>query len=289
MSDFSSMTIVRQILRTDNVTCYSSRAPDNECFLAVKTQATDFAARIALLQERKREVWEKIGFTLREKCHPESCAYRRDCLEVSPLPRVDETASQEESGAYVLRFDCFAFGELISAAELAEQYHITAPTAYRLSIGLLSLVEFLVRLNIYAEISVDNLLIDTNSATLTLIDWYDAKVFSILPIQKTTELYRQAAQVILELAGAKRSESGLWQCANVLVARKAGKLFSILQEVAEANLEIPDRLDAAINYVREVRNSQKGLIPKVLGLLRDTDFEADNPSFGVVEIEKMEE
>lgn len=281
------MVLVRKILDTNETIYYSCRAPNGECILVAESRKVDFEAKIELLQKRQADVMESANLIAKKKCHPETCTHWRDCLRINFLPQVDEDASFETDGLCALKFCCFVFGNLISAAELAKDFFITVPTAYRLTISLLTLVDRLVRLNVYAEITVENLLIDTVSSAVTLIDWSNSKMFDILPVQEKTELYRHAAMVVLELTGAKQDEEGKWSCLAGFEDDHMHSLFDMLHETAAIQLKVPDKLSEAIDYISELYGKQNLLIRDIVDSLHYIKFSPGRALFEVVE--KMEE
>lgn len=287
--NFDPMILERQILETDKVTYYSCRAPDGEYFLVARPQKAGFAEKIIALQARHEELLDSIGFGEMLRCRQANCAFRRNCTRMNFWPRLCERVELKTEGSYVLNFDCFVFGNLITASDLLADYCITVPTAYRLTIGLLTLVDRMIREGVYAEISVENLFIDTQFAMPTLVDWSEAEVFDMMSFQKMTALYQQVAKVIFRLTQAEHSTEG-WNCPAGFEEPRMQKLFDILKEVEQTQVEIPEKLDEAIDYVRDLREKQTMLIQRIATSLTQVKFESGKPLFEVMKRkERVEE
>lgn len=284
--DFYPFTIVRQLLKTDEATYYSCRAPNGGCVLVVESGQFDFATRITSLQERFQEVMESIGFAAQRECGRKTCNRKRDCFDFSFLPEISQNVEFREKDLYMLKYNCFEFGKLVSVSDLAKSFHITIPSAYRLSISLLTLVEHMVRLNTYIEISVDNLLIDPESAMVTLIDWAGAELFTVMPIQKITNLYTQVTKLILKLTGAWYDETNEWHCPTGLDIRYTCAFLNELKMFSETKVEMPERLNEAIDYMRELRKKQAELTQTIVKMAINCDLEAKYPAFEVVKVEE---
>lgn len=286
--NFNPLSLERQIMKTDKVSYYSCRAPNGEFFLIAEPHRSGFAEKIAQLRARRNEFMESVGFTEVSECKTEECSFRGNCLRINFLPEVNSQIRLVVEGLYVLEFDCFTFGKMIYAKDLLENdYYITMPTAYRLTIGLLTLVDRMVRMNMYVNLTAENLLIDTQFAMATLLDWSEVELFDIMSTQKTTALYRHVAELIFQLTGAERNEDGSWNCLDDSEDKLRDGLLNVLDEVKQTQVEIPERLDEAISYVQKLREKQKSLVREIAKRLPREKFK--KPLFEVMKKEKTEE
>lgn len=283
MSFFDAETPDRQILQTDRVTYYASRAPDGNCILAAKTNTAEFTEKIERLQARYSEVMRAMGFSSQVRCNPGRCRQRRTCPQVNYLPQISTIANTVSGDTCELRFSCFNFGELVLAQDLVEAYDITAPTACRLMVSLLALVEWLVRLNLKVDLSVNNLLIDIPSSTVTLIDWSEAKIVDILSINEITTLYQQAAKVMMTLIGAEQNEDDSWSYLAEPLDIQMSEFFKLLRKIIGMRVEMPTKLSEAISYIQVLRKKQKDLVLEVADILKELEVESKRPWFEVVQ------
>lgn len=286
--NFDPMTFERQILETSKVTYYSCRAPNGEYFLVAQPRESSFVEKIIALRVRHKEFLESVGFGEMLQCRQANCVFRRNCARINFFPRICEQKEFEIEGCYTLEFDCFVFGNLIAARDLLDEFCITIPTAYRLTIGLLTLVDRMIREGVYAELKVENLFIDTQFAMVTLADWDEAQILDFMPFQKMTALYQQAAEVIFRLTQAEQNGGG-WVCPAGFEDQRMDELFDILNEVRQTRVEIPEKLSEAIDYAHQLREEQSLLVRRIVASLAQVKFESGKPLFEVKRIERMEE
>jgi len=222
---------------------------------------------------------ESMNLPFKLHCSADQCHGCRSCILVDFLPKVI-VDDYEKSKALVLNYNCVDFGKTVLMKKLAKHYCISVVTAYRLFISFTTLIDWLIRLRLLVDISIDNLIVDLTSSFITLIDWSKAKVANDILTTDIVKYYQQIAQIVVDLSGASYDESG-WHSAIPAEDKNLMRIFELLQQIINFEFELPLEAADAISYIAHLQEQREYLIPRLMNILIDADIAPGQPLYEI--------
>lgn len=255
----------RLIFATEKVTYYSCRAPDGGCEFVARCADNQLADNLGQLLYRYNLC---IGPAY--ECNQRNAC--RACQRINFIPFVSSDHNAMSGRELHLNYYCFDFGQFVRAIDLSEIYNLSPQCAYRLAIGLFIFAYQLIRLNIEVKIELENLFIDLESMSVTLIDWSEANPVKTLGLPWMSYFYRQAAKIVLQLVGAVK-DGDTWRVAGKLGdSENESKVLDFLLELAQQEFGPFTQLDRATDAAISLHKKQQNVLQDFLKLLTKTGF-----------------
>ncbi len=218
----------RRLLRETTTIRYETFVTNSGKTLIVARGTTEeLAQTLAELYSERSRYFLSVDVNL--ECKKENACMKK-CASINFLPVVINSQYSRNDTTLVLDFDCFSVGRLVLAKDLAQRYCVDLPTAKRLVMGLATLIDRLVRWNIVVELVIDNLMIDLETAAVTLLDWSAAKVEPIIAFEETMFYHARLAEIIFELSGVEFTTEGVL-CPALGEAPVKNEFFQILSQL----------------------------------------------------------
>lgn len=272
MCGFAGFSKIQEepICQTGNISYYSCRAPDGESLLLAECRNDEFCSTITALHERELTYVRSVAFSgaaLQISCGRASHCFKRECDVITFLPHI----VCKESFNYVFKYRCFSVSKLVQARELIEQYYLSEATAYRVAMSLAILVDRLVKLEIEADFSISNLLIDLESSYCTLLDWSTARHNADFRLPSVLAYYQDLAKIVIQLVdGVKinpkyeiddkvRHHAARAEPHNADLL----SLLTLMSEILALRYELPDSLNEAIDYAIVLEGSLESVLSSI--------------------------
>ena len=294
MSDAAYVNVLsRPILQRKGVTYLSCRAPDGTFVLLAHCQDDSLEQVIQRIRQKEVSFLEEIGVSAAH-CSVKLCDKQRVCSRMSFLPRIFREGKL--SYTYRLKYSCFEFSRMVRMKDLADKYYVSPLTTYRIAASMLTLIDWLIRMNVSMRLSISNLLIDLKSAFVIPIDWSIAKTPSFLPMRAIILYYRNFARIIMRLTGVKMVERVTndktkigWELPTEFADSSFYDFFFLLQELLDQRYDLPDNLDRAIDYVAEIREKQQNLLKRIMETMQYDQVETKEPLYKLLSKNKIKE
>lgn len=208
MQDYATTAIQsRRLLRETSTIRYETFVTNSgKTLIEARGTTKELAQTLAELHSGRSRYFLSVDVNL--ECKKENACIER-CASINFLPVVINPQHSRNDTALVLDFDCFSVGRLVLAKDLAQRYCVDLPTAKRLAMSLATLIDRLVRWNIVVDLAIDNLMIDLETAAVTLLDWSAAKVEPTIAFEETMFYHARLAEIVFELSGAEFTTEGV--------------------------------------------------------------------------------
>ena len=156
-----------------------------------------------------------------------------------------------------------------------KKFYLDLPTAYRVIFHLATLVERLILMQVSVPTEAENLVLDRETAHVTLLDWSKAVRYDTLPFCEQQRYYRSLYDLARELTGASY-EDGQWTTAVPCDETRLLKVFTLLSKLDPADDQEFDSMDAAIDQMKKVSAQQHELLDK-MNILAGSQMKARKP------------
>lgn len=274
------------IRRQGDLGYYACRSPDQECVVIALSRKINISLALEQIEQRRREFMAEMKLPCDAKCCYQDCQGHRGCIRVNFLPQV-VIDDFKKSHALVLRYRCVDFGQTVLMDQLAKHYYIAVPTAYRVFVSLITLVDWLIRLRLVVPLSTDNLIIDLSSAFVTMLDWSKVKIQQDLSLDAIVAYYQDVARIVKQLAGAQ-PDGFNWRTPIPAEDRVLLRLFDLLQKIIDFDLSLPDDTCTVMDCIISLQEQRDYLIPRVMNFLIDADLEPGQPPYQLASRKRKE-